>query len=158
MAYNGLAQVGQLKAKVGLAVAVCLGLSLCVSGGVSLNSALKNKHTATVDANLSGGSSSCSSNTCPGTATYNVGSTSYTLTGTWPNPLPWTTKVAYDPSNPGDAEQNPPSYTLTIILCSVAICMMIIGFVIYKVTMAYKPVAALEGAGALYNVGKAVFK
>jgi len=153
--YGGLAQVGQLKAQIGLGVSVCLALSLCVSGAMALNSARTDKHTATVNATLSS-SGSCSSNTCPGLASYKVGSASYTLSGTWNNPLPTSTTIAYDPSNPTDSEQNPPSFTFGFILLTVAVCIAIIGFVIYKITMAYKPIAALEGADAIYNLGRAV--
>jgi hypothetical protein len=151
--YGGLAQVGQLKAQLSLGFSICLALSLCVSGGFALNSAFSDKHTATTTATIKS-SSSCSSNTCPGVATYYVSGVSYTLNGQW-GPSE-TTKIAYDPKNPGDAEQNPPSPVFGITLFAIGICVVIVGYLIYKLTMTYKPLAALSGAGALYDVGKAI--
>jgi len=153
--YGGLAQIGQIKAQIGLGIAVCLALSLCVSGGVLIKSTITDKHTTPITATLVA-SSSCSSNTCPAVASYSVNGKKYTLNGQWANPLPSTATIAYDPANPGDSEQNPPSFTFSIILMVAAICIVIIGFIIYKLTMTYKPIAALEGADAVYNIGKTI--
>jgi hypothetical protein len=153
--YGGLASIGQVKAKIGLAVSVCVALSLCSSGATFIRSALNDKHTSKTTATLLTGQSSCSSNTCSGIASYNVNGRDYTCPGNWGNPLPTSTSISYDPNNIKDCQPNAPSPVLGISLIVAALCVVVIGYVVYTLTMKYKPLAAVEGAGAIYNVGKA---
>jgi hypothetical protein len=82
----------------------------------------------------------------------------YTLNGySTGNPVPGTNTVNYDPANPGDAEQGKMPIGLGIGLIVGGILMVLCGYFIYWLTMKYKPVAALEGAETVYNVGKTIF-
>ena len=156
--YGGLAQVGQLKAQVGLIISVCLAVSMCTSGAIFLKNSLTDKHTKNTSATVSPGSSACSSgSTCSAVASYTVDGKTYSVPGSWPVPLPSTTTIAYDPANPSDAEANPPSTIFGIILLAAACCVLVVGYITYQITMTYKPIAAVEGAGAIYNIGKATF-
>ena len=155
-AYTGLAEVGQLRAQVGMVVAVCLALSLCASGGSTIASSLKDKHTATAPATLS--QTTCSSNACTSVATYTVSGKQYTLNGySTGNPVPGTNTVNYDPANPGDAEQTKLPVGLGIGLIVGGLVVVLCGYLVYWLTMSYKPVAALEGADTIYNIGKSTF-
>jgi hypothetical protein len=156
MAYNSLANIGKLKAQIGLGISVCLALSLCASGAFTLKSYLSDKHTATTRATIM--STSCPpSGSCPASANYTVDSKTYTINGAWTVPLPSAVPVSYDPKNPEDSSQDPPSISLSIILVCAALCVVVIGYVVYTLTMAYKPLAAVEGASAIYTVGKGLF-
>jgi len=153
--YNGLANVGQLKAQIGLGVSICLALSLCTSGGFALRSFFTDKHTSTVQGSVT--PTPCPASTsCPAPIKYTVDGKTYTLNGSFMSPLPATMNVSYDPKNPSDSEQGGRSLALSAFLMGAAVVILIIGYFVYRVTMAYKPVAAIEGAGALYNLGKAV--
>ena len=72
------------------------------------------------------------------------------------NPVPQTNTVNYDPANPGDAEQSKAPLGIGIGLIVIGILMVLCGYIGYWLTMKYKPIAALEGAETVYNVGKAV--
>jgi hypothetical protein len=153
--YSGLADLGQLRAKIGLGFAVCIGLVLCASGGMTISSALNDKHTKTVTATLS--NTTCTLNACTSIASYNVGGKSYTLLN-FPtnNPAPKTVTVSYNPSNPSDSQSNQPSLGLGIGLLVAALFVMICGYVVYKLTMSFKPLAAVEGADMVYGLGKSL--
>jgi hypothetical protein len=153
--YGGLAQVGQLKATIGVVVAVCIASSFCASGGLMINAAATDKHTGSASAVLS--QVNCNSNACTAVGTYNVDGKSYTTNVTTMNPAPSNVNISYNPSNPGDGVQNKPSTGFGIGLIVVGFIVVLIGAVVYWVTMSYKPIAALQGAGAIYDVGKAVF-
>lgn len=155
-AYTGLADLGQLRAQIGMVMAVCLALSLCASGGVTIASSLKDKHTATASATLS--QTTCSSNACTSVATYTVSGKQYTLNGySTGNPVPGTNTVNYDPANPGDAEQTKLPVGLGIGLIVGGLIVVLCGYLAYWLTMSYKPIAALEGVETVYNVGKSAF-
>jgi len=145
-AYNGLAKIGELKAKVGLVFAVCIALSMCASGASVINSASKDKHKAKVIVKTSGS----------GSVKYTVGGKTYTYSGSLPSPTPAQVTLAYDPSNPDDAVQNPPDYYTGVGLMLSAILVVICGFVVYKITMSYKPLAAISGAETGINIIKAL--
>jgi hypothetical protein len=152
--YGGLAQVGQIKAQVGLGISVCLALSLCAWGGSVIASVSKDKHTANTNATLK--STSCPpSFNCPVVATYDVGGKMYTWSGTMQSPLPATVNVNYNPDKPDDVVQTKPSYKLGATLISCAICIIIFGYLSYYLTMQYKPLAAIEGANAAAGVARA---
>lgn len=153
--YGGLAEVGKLKATIGLVVAVCIALSCCASGGMTIQVAASDKHTGTSTASLS--NVTCTSNTCTAVATYSVNGTSYKLNVSTGNPAPNSLDISYDPAHPSDAEQNKPSKFLGFGLIIGGILVVIVGCVFYWLTMNYKPIAAIEGAGAIYDVGKSVF-
>lgn len=153
--YNGLAQVGQIKAQVGLGISVCLALSLCAWGGSMIASAAKDKHTANTNASIK--STSCTpSFNCPVVATYDVNGKMYTWSGTVQSPLPSTVIVNYDPAKPEDSVQTRPSYKFGAILVGIAICIVLFGYLIYYLTMQYKPIAALQGADATVGVARAI--
>lgn len=149
--YTGLADIGQIRAQIGMVVAVCIALSLCTCGGVTISSALSDKHTATAPATLS--KTTCTSNTCTSVATYNVSGNQYTLNGyTTGNPVPQTNTVNYSPSNPGDAQQNKPPLGLGIGLIVIGLLVVLCGYIMYSLTMSFKPVAALEGVETIKNI------
>lgn len=153
--YGGLAEVGKLKATIGLVVAVCLALSCCTSGGLTINAAMNDKHTGTATATLT--NTTCTSNTCTSVATYSVNGQAYKLNVTTGNPAPGSLNVSYDPTKPSDAEQNKPSNVLGFGLIAGGLLVIILGYLFYWLTMNYKPIAALEGVSAIYDVGKAAF-
>jgi hypothetical protein len=153
--YGGLAEIGKLKATVGLVVAACVALSCCVSGGFTIKSAMSDKHTASANATLS--NVNCTSNLCTAVGTYSVSGQTYTLGVNTGNPAPSSVSISYDPAKPSDAEQNKPSTGLGIGLIVGGFIVIIIGYLFYWLTMNYKPIAAIEGAGAVYDIGKAVF-
>ena len=139
-----------------MVVAVCLALSLCASGGATIASSLKDKHTATASATLS--QTTCLSNACTSVATYTVSGKQYTLNGySSGNPVPGTNTVNYDPANPEDAEQTKLPIGLGIGLIVGGLVVVLCGYLVYWLTMSYKPVAALEGAETIYNLGKSAF-
>jgi len=153
--YTGLANFGKLKAQVGLGISICLALSLCVSGAYTMKMYLTDKHTAIAKGVIT--SSSCPmSSSCQATANYTVNGKTFPVTGMWPAPLPSSVDVAYNPENPGDSVPNVPSIGLSVILILAAICIFILGYIVYVLTMAYKPLAAAEGAKTAYNIGKAL--
>jgi len=155
-AYTGLAEIGKIRTQIGMVFVVCLALSLCASGGVTINASLKDKHTATSPVTLSG--TTCTSNTCTSVATYTVSGHQYTFNGyTTGNPVPQMNTVSYDPANPGDAEQGKPSVVFGIGLIVGAILLILCGCIGYWLTMTYKPIAAAEGAETVFNVGKTIF-
>ena len=153
--YGGLAAVGELKAKVGLACAICIGLSCCASGASTINSATHDKHSVTIQAITS--NASCVSNTCTADGMYTVNSKTYTLKGSWSNVVPATFTVSYNPADPSDATQNIPSAGLGIGLIVGGTVLFLCGLLIYLLTMSYKPLAAVSGADAIYGVGKQIF-
>jgi hypothetical protein len=153
-AYTGLAEIGKIRATIGVAVAVCLGLSMCASGGFMISGAKNDKHTSTATAALS--NAQCSSNTCSSTATYTVGETPYTLGVTTGNPAPNNLTIAYNPSKPEDANQNPPSPVPGFAFIGIGFLVALIGLFAYWLTMTYKPVAALGGAQTVYDLGKSL--
>jgi hypothetical protein len=71
--------------------------------------------------------------------------------------MPGTNTVNYDPANPGDAEQTKLPIGLGIGLVICGVFMVLCGYLVYWLTMNYKPVAALEGAETIYNIGKSTF-
>jgi hypothetical protein len=155
-AYTGLAEVGKIRTQFGMVFVVCLALSLCASGGATINASLKDKHTGTAPATLS--NTVCTSNTCTSVATYTVSGQQYTFNGyTTGNPVPQVNTVSYDPSNPGDVEQAKPPLGIGIGLIVGAILLFLCGCIGYWLTMTYKPVAALEGADTVLSVGKTIF-
>lgn len=153
--YGGLAAVGELKAKVGLACAICIGLSCCASGVSTIKSASSDKHTASVQAITS--NASCVSNTCTADSMYTVDSKDYILKGSWSNVAPTTFTVLYNPSDPSDATQHAPSVGLGIGFIVGGTVIFIFAMLIYWLTMSYKPIAAVSGADAIYDVGKQIF-
>ena len=66
--YNGLAEVGKIKATIGLVVAVCVALSCCASGGMTL----ADKHTAQATASVSNVNCASMTNPCYAPASYTV--------------------------------------------------------------------------------------
>ena len=71
--------------------------------------------------------------------------------------MPGTNTVNYDPANPGDAEQTKLPVGLGIGLIVGGLVVVLCGYLVYWLTMNYKPVAALEGADTIYNIGKSAF-
>jgi hypothetical protein len=154
--YGGLASLGQLRAKVGFACAICIGLALMGGGGFLINSTLNDKHSQTTSATLA---KNCPapSPMCQATASYTVGGKGYTLTNEWTQPVPPSVPVYYDPSNPGDATYQKPSWIPGAMLIGVAVLLIACAYLIYSLTMRYKPLAALEGADTIADFGKSIF-
>ena len=154
--YGGLAAFGQLRAKLGLACAVCIGLAMIGSGGFLINSTIQDKHKETASATLA---KNCPAPApiCQATASYTVNGKAYTLTNEWAQPVPTSVPVYYDPANPGDATYQKPSVIPGAVLIGIAILLIACAYLIYTLTMRYKPLAALEGADALADLGKAIF-
>jgi hypothetical protein len=153
--YSGLADIGKIRAQIGMVVAVCVALSLCTCGGMTIKSALGDKHTETTPVSLS--QSTCMSNKCTSVATYTVDGKQYTFDRyTTGSPVPQNNTVNYNPTNPEDAEQNKPPLGLGVGLIIGGILVVLLGYLAYWLTTSFKPIAALEGADTVYNVGKFV--
>ena len=112
------------------------------SGAFALRSFFIDKHTSLVKGSVT--QTNCpASSSCPTSINYTVDGKSYTLSGSFISPLPSTVNVAYDPKNPSDSERGGPSLGLPALLMGAAVLVLIFGYVVYRVTMAYKPVAAI---------------
>jgi len=147
--YNGLAEVGKLKATIGLVVAVCVALSCCASGGM----ALSDKHTAQVTATISNVNCASATTTCVAPANYSVSGNTYSIQTTWPtNKTPATVQVSYDPKNPADGIQGQTSSIVGIGMIVTGFLIVLCGYLIYRLTMAYKPLAAVEGVNAVASL------
>ena len=153
--YGGLAQLGKLQATLGLVLAFCIAASCCASGGVTIKNAAADKHTATASAVVSG--ATCTSNVCTGTGTYTVSGQTYTLGVTTGVPAPANVNIIYDPVKPSDAIQNKTSPAVGYALIMGGFCLVMCALIGYWLTMTYKPVAALGGAGAIGQIGDAIF-
>jgi len=144
--YNGLAEVGKIKATIGLVVAVCVALSCCASGGM----ALADKHTAQATAAVSNVNCASMTNPCYAPASYTVSGKEYSIQTTWPNKeTPSTIQVSYDPKNPTDGVQGKPNTMIGLGMILTGFLLVMCGYLIYHLTTKYKPLAAVQGANAI---------
>lgn len=144
--YNGLAEVGKIKATIGLVVAVCVALSCCASGGMTL----ADKHTAQATASVSNVNCASMTNPCYAPASYTVSGKEYSIQTTWPNKeTPSTIPVSYDPKNPSDGVQGNSPVLFGIAMIISGFLLVICGYLIYHLTTKYKPFAAVQGANAI---------
>jgi uncharacterized membrane protein len=126
---SGLKTYGEVRTKIGVAVAVFVSIIFLIIGIVILTR--KDKHTSQTTGILS--NVSCSSNACSATALYNPSGSPepspspspspYTLMGSWPinSKEGQAVTVYYDPANPSDASQGPVPKMVGWILIVVAI-------------------------------------
>jgi hypothetical protein len=150
--YQGLANVGQAKATIGLAVAAIVASSLCASGAAAYSTASKETHTQVATGAVS--NASCSGNTCSINATYTVGGKSYNIDSTSGSPAPSTIPVYYNPTNPADAETYRASKTTAYVLMSIGCGILLIGLLSYWLTSRFKVFAAAQGADTMFDFAR----
>lgn len=145
MAYSALATAGKIKAIFGLVFAASIASSLCTVGGLSL----RDQRSASTNGTTSG---TCSSTVCTAKVSYTVSGVSYSIPATFVNVVPPSVNVYYNPSNPSDASTSPSSKITGFIFSAAGLFVLLLGILIYWLTTRFKPLAAVEGADAIYDI------
>ena len=157
---NGLQQIGQWKATIGLWVSPIIAIIMILCGVWALKSSsgdgVHTKHTSGTLVNPP----TCSKDQrCSSNISYSVNSTTYTTTGQFTGPAPSTVTVAYNPGNPSDATTNvPPPQFIGILFIVVGVLIPILSYGVYYATMHSKLFAQVEGGSAVIGVAENILK
>lgn len=161
---SGLKTYGEIRTRIGVVVAVIVALCMCIFGWMIIVG--KDTHTQKTTGTLS--NVSCTSNTCTGTALYNlVGSPSpspapYSFQTNWPanSKDGQSVDVYYDPANPASASAGPVPKGVGwgLVGCATLIIILAILFMTFFSSLSNQGKAAVGGLEAVGDISSLLSK
>lgn len=155
---TGLKTYGEIRTKIGVAVAVVVALVMCICGWMIVMK--KETHTQQTTGTLT--DVSCSSNVCTATALYSVGGSPapspapYRLQANWPMSAKTgqSVPVYYNPANPSDASPGPvpKGFGWGLIACGAIVIILAYLFMKFFSRLSNQGKAVVGGLEAAQNL------